>query len=76
MSDAVESLLGDMVEWIARDQRSYAEAMDAWRTSCPRLQVWEEASERGYVARTVLADGRAGLCVTKAGQAFLGGRAS
>ena len=25
--------------------------MDAWRTSCPRLPVWEDANDRGYIAR-------------------------
>jgi hypothetical protein len=25
--------------------------MDAWRTSCPRLTVWEDAIERGFVVR-------------------------
>jgi D-3-phosphoglycerate dehydrogenase len=25
--------------------------MDAWRTSCPRLPVWEEAHARGFVVR-------------------------
>ena len=31
--------------------RPYADVLDAWRTSCPRLPVWEEANDRGFVAR-------------------------
>ena len=32
--------------------RPYAEMLDAWRTSCPRLTVWEEAIDRSLVKRT------------------------
>jgi hypothetical protein len=46
-----EPLLLDLVEWIAREPRDYAEVMDAWRTSCPRLTIWEDAVDRGFVAR-------------------------
>ena len=49
MSDAVENLIVDLVEWVAAKERPYAEVMDAWRTSCPRLPVWEEANDRGLV---------------------------
>ena len=48
MSDAFEPLIADLLEWIGPG-RAYAEVMDAWRTSCPRLPVWEEANLRGYV---------------------------
>jgi hypothetical protein len=51
----VESLLLDLLEWItSRPERSYAEVMDAWRTSCPRLPVWEEANNRGLVTTDVI----------------------
>jgi hypothetical protein len=32
-----------MLAWLADPQRTYREAMDAWRTSCPRFSVWEDA---------------------------------
>jgi len=35
MFDAVESLVLDLLEWVANGERSYDEVMDAWRTSCP-----------------------------------------
>jgi D-3-phosphoglycerate dehydrogenase len=42
MTDTVvEALILDLLEWLATADRSYAEVMDAWRTSCPRLPVWE-----------------------------------
>ena len=50
MSDALEPLILDLLEWIGPQCRPYTEVMEAWRTSCPRLPVWEEAKERGFVA--------------------------
>ncbi len=49
MSDTVDSLILDLLEWIGPHGRPYAEVMDAWRTSCPRLSVWEDANERGFI---------------------------
>jgi hypothetical protein len=51
MSDPVDALVLDLLEWIGPHGRPYAEVIDAWRTSCPRLPVWEEANARGYVIR-------------------------
>ena len=50
MSDPTDALILDLLEWIGPRPRAYAEVMDAWRTSCPRLPVWEEANDRGFVA--------------------------
>ena len=46
----VESLIRDLLEWLAKRDRTYDEVMDAWRTSCPKLPVWEDATDRGLVA--------------------------
>src|SRR5205823_11777542 len=51
-----EPLVLDLVEWIAKEPRDYAEVMEAWRTSCPRLAIWEDASDRGFVGRERVAD--------------------
>lgn len=51
MADAVEALVLDLLEWLAPGPRPYDEVMEAWRTSCPRLAVWEEANARGYLRR-------------------------
>ncbi len=51
MSDTLTPLICDLLEWIGRAPRTHAEVMDGWRTSCPRLPVWEEATDRGLVAR-------------------------
>ena len=50
MSDTVvEGLIFDLLESLAKGDRSYEEVMDAWRTSCPKLPVWEDANDRGLV---------------------------
>ena len=49
MSDPVEPLILDLLEWLAARPRPYAEVLEAWRTSCPRLPVWEEANTRGFI---------------------------
>ena len=66
-----KALLLDLVEWVAARPRPYAEVMDAWRTSCPRLTVWEDAVDRGLVRRE--ARRGAGLLVvaTSAGHELL-----
>lgn len=51
MSDTVDSLILDLLEWMGPDPRSYGEVLEAWRTSCPRLPVWEDANDRGFIAR-------------------------
>ncbi|SRR5579862_8333751 len=70
MADTVENLILDLIEWVARQERTYRETMDAWRTSCPRLPVWEDATGRGLV-ETILADGRLLVRVTPVGLDFL-----
>ena len=49
MTETVEALVLDLLEWLSRQDRSYEQTMDAWRTSCPKLPVWEEANDRGLV---------------------------
>jgi|SRR5438105_984857 len=49
VADPVEPLILDLLEWIGPHPRPYAEVLEAWRTSCPRLPVWEEANKRGFV---------------------------
>ena len=73
MSDSLESLIVDLLQWICQERRDYCEVLEAWRTSCPRLPVWEEASNRGFVTRGYDA-GRAFVCVTPLGMGFLEAR--
>lgn len=47
----VEDLILDLLEWLEKEDRTYEEVMDAWRTSCPKLPVWEDANDRGLVIK-------------------------
>jgi hypothetical protein len=70
MSEA-DPLVLDFVEWIAREPRAYAEVIGAWKTSCPRLTVWEDAADGGYVARETVAGLGLVLTVTEDGRKIL-----
>ena len=70
MLDPADPLVLDLVEWIAREPRPYAEVMEAWRTSCPRLTVWEDALEHGFVRREPCAGGTM-IAVTVLGRRLL-----
>jgi hypothetical protein len=35
--------------WVADRPRSYGETMEAWRTNCPRMPIWENAVSEGLV---------------------------
>jgi hypothetical protein len=48
---SINPLILDLLEWLAREPRPYAEVMDVWRTSCPRLTIWEDAVDYGLVVR-------------------------
>ncbi|MEA2760659.1 MAG: hypothetical protein QOH65_3596 [Methylobacteriaceae bacterium] len=66
MNDSLDPLILDFLEWVGPDPRPYAEVMEAWRTSCPRLTVFEDSIDRGFVVR---ADRM--IAITAAGRDFL-----
>lgn len=65
-------LVLDLLEWLAPGGRRYTQAMSMWRTSCPRLAIWEDAIAMGLV-RCVRERGTAEELVvpTPAGRRFL-----
>jgi hypothetical protein len=67
MSEPVEDLLIDFLAWLSAGPRPYAEVMEAWRTSCPRLTVWEEALEARFIARRPVG----AVALTDEGRAWL-----
>jgi hypothetical protein len=69
-----EALVLDLVEWVAKRPRPYTEVMDAWRTSCPRLPIWEEAVGHRFLAEKREAGNGLMVHVTPAGRAFLRSR--
>jgi DNA-binding PadR family transcriptional regulator len=71
MADTVvEGLIFELLEWLAKRDRSYEEVMDAWRTSCPRLPVWEDANDRGLIIGEEV-NGRHIVRITSSGLALL-----
>jgi hypothetical protein len=66
----VDALIVDLLQWLASRERTYQEAIEVWRTSCPKLPVWEDAKDRGFVAQGNF-DGREMVRITPAGLAFL-----
>ena len=70
MSDTLEPLIVDLLQSLVDGERLYDELMDAWRTSCPKLPVWEEANRRDLVTRFVK-DGVPVVAITPAGRAVL-----
>ena len=76
MTDStVDTLILDLLEWLAERDRSYEEVMDAWRTSCPRLPIWEDATDRGLVRKEQV-NGRCVVRMSSLGRALLEQRKS
>ena len=70
MTDRPDALVLDFVEWVAASPRRYRDVMDAWKTSCPRLTIWEDAIDQGLVQRCRL-DGELAIEATAAGRELL-----
>ena len=49
MHDVVDPLILELLIWVASRPRTYEEAMEAWRTTCPRHSVWEDACIAGLI---------------------------
>jgi hypothetical protein len=49
MTEPTSALTHQLLEWIAARPRTYAEVLDAWRTTCPRLSIWEDACTDGLI---------------------------
>ncbi len=71
MADGVDALILDLLEWIGPGARPYREVIEAWRTSCPRLPVWEEANERGFIEHHCPPGSEAMVTVSVLGARFL-----
>jgi len=71
MTDVLEPLVLDLLEWIGRQPRPYSEVIDVWRTSCPRLPIWEEANARGFIERSHEPGAEARVRLSSTGRAHL-----
>ena len=74
MNDPVDALVIELLEWIGPAPRPYAEVLEAWRTSCPRLPVWEEANASGFVEHQHPSGCAATVSVSAAGRRHLARR--
>ena len=64
----------ELLVWVARCPRTYADAMEAWRTSCPRFPIWEDALDDGLIEvehTTGLPSGQRPVTLTASGRALL-----
>lgn len=69
MSKAQTALTAQMLQWIATGNHSYGEVLEVWKTSCPRLSVWEDACMDGLVECTA---GQKGIVyLTEKGRSFM-----
>ncbi|WKA27696.1 hypothetical protein [Bradyrhizobium roseum] len=71
MTGTTDALVLDLVEWIGREPRPYSEVIETWRTSCPRLTIWEDAVDRGYVARRSVGGQGVHVAITASGEKLL-----
>ncbi len=69
MSHPARLITLQFLAWVADRPRTYTEAMDAWRSTCPQLSVWEDAIIAGLV-QIESGNGRA-VTLTPHGRAVL-----
>jgi hypothetical protein len=74
MPESVSLLLIQFLEWISSRRRTYAETMDAWRSSCPRLTVWEDALVGELIQIENDGEQQAEVKLTARGRAILDGQ--
>jgi hypothetical protein len=67
-TNTTATLILDFLEWLGPEPRPYSEVMEAWRTSCPRLSIWEDAIEGGLVIRRRAAHRQVVVEVTPVGR--------
>lgn len=68
MTEVTAALRRQMLEWIAAHPRGRAEVMEAWRTSCPRFSIWEDACLDGLITYE---SGTGKVILSDAGRMFL-----
>jgi hypothetical protein len=77
MPESANLLMLEFLSWISSRNRTYAEAMNAWQTSCPRHTIWEDAIIDGLIqlnGAETLHDPE--VILTPRGKAYLDGNTS
>ena len=70
-ADILTPLTIDLLAWLAAEPRDYTDVMDAWRTSCPRLTVWEDAIDANLITRVQAQGQPIRIGLTPQGKALL-----
>ena len=73
MSAAARLLMGQFLDWVASGQRTHADVMATWQSSCPRLSIWEDAMIEGLVK--FAGDAERSVVLTPRGRALLDAQA-
>ena len=47
--EAAAALTLQLLAFVSERERTYGETMEAWRSTCPRLSIWEDAVRDGLV---------------------------
>jgi hypothetical protein len=68
MTEPLSPTTVELLTWVALRPRTYSEAIDAWRSNCPRLSAWDDAFTAG-----LLQVSRAQVVLTARGEALLNG---
>jgi len=63
-------LMVEFLKWVSIGQRTYDETMTAWRSTCPRLTIWEDAVTEGFV-EILSRPNRSEVCLTPRGAAVI-----
>jgi hypothetical protein len=67
-------LMLQFLAWVADRPRTNADVMEAWRSTCPRMTVWEDAVIDGLVR--LENGGQRTVSLTQRGHALLGPESS
>jgi hypothetical protein len=68
----VTLLMVEFLTWLSSRQRTYDEAVEAWRSTCPRHTIWEDAFIEGFVQVTAgNTPDRCEVTLTRRGRAIL-----
>jgi hypothetical protein len=76
MPETASPLTVEFLTWISIRPRTYAEAMEAWRSTCPRHSIWEDALMDGLIEVVECGDtmDHGQVALTARGRARLEGR--
>jgi hypothetical protein len=69
VAESASLIMLQFLSWVADRPRTYPQTMEAWRSTCPRLSVWEDAIIDGLV-RVENGNGRA-VVLTARGREIL-----